>query len=116
MVGTRAILRRYASLIRLTVNGAIAPSSSTVENKSLNFSLANGKKSLIIGSLKSCGPSGTPVSQSYGNENWEFDDAGVMHHRYACINDLAIKESERLYHWPLGRRPDDHPGLSELGL
>jgi nuclear transport factor 2 (NTF2) superfamily protein len=54
--------------------------------------------------------------RSYGNENWEFDDAGVMHHRYACINDLAIKESERLYHWPLGRRPDDHPGLSELGL
>jgi len=54
--------------------------------------------------------------RSYGNENWEFDDAGVMQHRYACINDLAIKESERLYHWPLGRRPDDHPGLTELGL
>jgi nuclear transport factor 2 (NTF2) superfamily protein len=54
--------------------------------------------------------------RSYGNENWEFDDAGIMHHRYASINDLPIKESERLYHWPLGRRPDDHPGLSELGL
>jgi nuclear transport factor 2 (NTF2) superfamily protein len=54
--------------------------------------------------------------RSYGNENWEFDDNGLMHHRYACINDLPIKESERLYHWPLGRRPDDHPGLSELGL
>jgi hypothetical protein len=54
--------------------------------------------------------------RSYGNENWEFDTAGVMHHRYACINDLPIKESDRKYHWPLGRRPDIHPGLSELGL
>jgi nuclear transport factor 2 (NTF2) superfamily protein len=54
--------------------------------------------------------------RSYGNENWEFDAEGVMHHRYACINDLPIKESERLFHWPLGRRPDDHPGLSDLGL
>ncbi len=54
--------------------------------------------------------------RSYGNENWEFDEAGIMHHRYACINDLRIAESERLYHWPLGRRPDDHPGLSDLGL
>jgi nuclear transport factor 2 (NTF2) superfamily protein len=54
--------------------------------------------------------------RSYGNENWEFDEAGIMHHRHASINDLPIKESERLYHWPLGRRPDDHPGLSELGL
>lgn len=54
--------------------------------------------------------------RSYGNENWEFDEAGVMHHRYACINDLPIDENERLYHWPLGRRPDDHPSLSELGL
>ena len=54
--------------------------------------------------------------RSYGNENWEFDDGGIMHHRYACINDLPIKESERLFHWPLGRRPDEHPGLTELGL
>lgn len=54
--------------------------------------------------------------RSYGNENWEFDKAGEMHHRYACINDLPIKESERKFHWPLGRRPDDHPGLSDLGL
>jgi uncharacterized protein len=54
--------------------------------------------------------------RSYGNENWEFDEGGIMHHRYACINDLPIKESERLFHWPLGRRPDDHPGLTELGL
>jgi nuclear transport factor 2 (NTF2) superfamily protein len=54
--------------------------------------------------------------RSYGNENWEFDDHGLMRLRYASINDLPIKESERKYHWPLGRRPDDHPGLSELGL
>ncbi len=54
--------------------------------------------------------------RSYGNENWQFDAEGLMHHRYASINDLPIKESERKYFWPLGRRPDDHPGLSELGL
>jgi uncharacterized protein len=54
--------------------------------------------------------------RSYGNENWEFDADGLMHHRYACINDMPIKESERKFFWPLGRRPDDHPGLSDLGL
>lgn len=54
--------------------------------------------------------------RSYGNENWEFDAHGLMRYRYACINDLPIKEAERKFHWPLGRRPDDHPGLSELGL
>ncbi len=54
--------------------------------------------------------------RSYGNENWEFDAAGLMKYRHASINDLAIKEQERLFHWPLGRRPDEHPGLAELGL
>ena len=54
--------------------------------------------------------------RSYGNENWEFDQNGLMQRRYACINDLPIKESDRKFHWPLGRRPDDHPGLSVLGL
>jgi nuclear transport factor 2 (NTF2) superfamily protein len=54
--------------------------------------------------------------RSYGNENWEFDDLGYMRRRIASINDLPIREHERKYHWPLGRRPDDHPGLSELGL
>ena len=52
--------------------------------------------------------------RSYGNENWEFDESGLMRVRLACINDLPIPESERKYHWPLGRRPDDHPGLSDL--
>jgi nuclear transport factor 2 (NTF2) superfamily protein len=54
--------------------------------------------------------------RSYGNENWEFDENGLMDRRYASINDLPIKASERKFHWPQGRRPDDHPGLSELGL
>ncbi|MFC1326184.1 MAG: nuclear transport factor 2 family protein [gamma proteobacterium symbiont of Ctena orbiculata] len=54
--------------------------------------------------------------RSYGNENWEFNEQGFMQRRFASINDLPIKASERLYHWPLGRRPDDHPGLTELGL
>ena len=54
--------------------------------------------------------------RSYGNENWEFDDAGCMQRRFASINDLAIGQAERKFHWPLGRRPDDHPGLSDLGL
>ena len=54
--------------------------------------------------------------RSYGNELWEFDRQGLMARRVASINDLAIAEAERLFHWPLGRRPDDHPGLSELGL
>jgi nuclear transport factor 2 (NTF2) superfamily protein len=54
--------------------------------------------------------------RSYGNENWEFADDGLMQVRLASINDLPIAESERKYHWPLGRRPDDHPGLSQLGL
>ena len=54
--------------------------------------------------------------RSYGNENWEFNDDGLMAVRHASINDLPILETDRKYHWPLGRRPDDHPGLSELGL
>jgi nuclear transport factor 2 (NTF2) superfamily protein len=54
--------------------------------------------------------------RSYGNENWEFDGEGLMTRRFACINDLPIAETERKFHWPLGRRPDDHPGLTELGL
>jgi len=54
--------------------------------------------------------------RSYGNENWEFDENGLMRRRYASINDLPIQESERKFHWPQGRRPDDHPGLSDLGL
>lgn len=54
--------------------------------------------------------------RSYGNENWEFGDDGLMQRRFACINDAPIREAERRFHWPQGRRPDDHPGLSDLGL
>ena len=54
--------------------------------------------------------------RSYGNENWEFDEQGLMAARHASINDRSIAESERHFHWPQGRRPDDHPSLSDLGL
>lgn len=54
--------------------------------------------------------------RSYGNENWEFDEHGLMQVRYASINDLPITAQERLFHWSQGRRPDQHPGLTELGL
>ena len=54
--------------------------------------------------------------RSYGNENWEFDANGLMQRRFASINDLPIGEKDRKFHWPLGRRPDDHASLSDLGL
>ncbi|CDN52446.1 Hypothetical protein RG1141_CH00790 [Neorhizobium galegae bv. officinalis bv. officinalis str. HAMBI 1141] len=54
--------------------------------------------------------------RSYGNENWEFDENGLMRRRFASINDTPIRESDRRYHWPLGRRPDEHPSLSDLGF
>ena len=54
--------------------------------------------------------------RSYGNENWELNADGLMAHRFASINDLPIKEEDRKFHWPQGRRPDDYPGLSDLGL
>lgn len=54
--------------------------------------------------------------RSYGNENWEFNEQGFMMRRFASINDLPIRESDRKFFWPLGRRPDEHPGLSELNL
>jgi nuclear transport factor 2 (NTF2) superfamily protein len=54
--------------------------------------------------------------RSYGNENWEFDESGLMRRRLASINDLPIQESDRRYHWPLRRRPEDHPGLTDLGF
>lgn len=54
--------------------------------------------------------------RSYGNENWEFDERGLMKVRHASINDVPIKKTERMFHWPIGRRPDGHPGLSDLGL
>ncbi|MBT3305588.1 MAG: nuclear transport factor 2 family protein [Alphaproteobacteria bacterium] len=63
-----------------------------------------------------CHDAGGNWFRSYGNENWEFDEHGLMKRRLASINDLAITESDRKFHWPIGRRPDDHPGLSDLGM
>ncbi|MBF4550715.1 DUF1348 family protein [Pseudoclavibacter sp. VKM Ac-2888] len=54
--------------------------------------------------------------RSFGNENWEFDEHGLMRRRLAAINDVPIDEADRLFHWPLGPRPSDHPGLTELGI
>jgi nuclear transport factor 2 (NTF2) superfamily protein len=54
--------------------------------------------------------------RAYGNENWQFDAEGLMEERHASINEMPISEGDRLFHWPLGRRPDDHPGLGDLGL
>lgn len=54
--------------------------------------------------------------RAYGNENWQFDEEGLMEERHASINELSIKDSDRLFHWPLGARPADHKGLTELGL
>lgn len=54
--------------------------------------------------------------RSYGNENWRFGADGLMTERFACINDLPVQPGERRFHWPSGRRPDDHPGLSDLGM
>ena len=102
------------------------------ERKSLRSSLANGRGSWITGSSRNYGRS--PDNRiavrfayewhddaghwyrSYGNENWEFNEDGLMAARFASINDLPISESDRKYHWPFGRRPDNHPGLSDLGL
>ena len=54
--------------------------------------------------------------RAYGNENWEFENNGLMRRRIASINEHTIEEQDRKFHWPLGRRPDDHPSLTELGL
>ncbi|ODA66508.1 SnoaL-like domain protein [Methyloligella halotolerans] len=63
-----------------------------------------------------CCDAGGQWFRCYGNEQWEFDEAGLMRRREASVNDLPIVETERLFHWPLGPRPDDHPGLTEMGL
>jgi len=74
-----------------------------------------GNRIAVRFAYESCNEAGQ-WSRSFGNENWEFDDAGLMRLRMASINDLPIAESERKFRWPQGRRPDAHPSLSELGL
>src|SRR5215471_16323441 len=96
-------------------DGGTARSSSMDETKSLLSSLASGSRNWTTGSSRKCGRS-PEIASRYGNENWEFNDDGLMAKRFASINDLPISESDRKYHWPLGRRPDDRPGLSELGF
>jgi hypothetical protein len=63
-----------------------------------------------------CRVEGGGWSRAHGNEQWEFDEHGLMRRREASINDVPISEQDRLFRWPLGPRPDDHPGLTELGL
>ncbi|RYE70552.1 MAG: nuclear transport factor 2 family protein [Rhizobiaceae bacterium] len=75
----------------------------------------NGNRIAVRFAYEWCDCSGAWF-RSYGNENWEFDESGLMAQRIASINDRAIAESERLFHWPLGRRPDDYASLSDLAL
>lgn len=77
---------------------------------------AHGKDRIAVRFAYEWHDAGGSWFRSYGNENWEFDVNGYMKARHASINDVAIEESERKFLWPSGRRPDDHPGLSELGL
>ncbi|MFC4270119.1 DUF1348 family protein [Sneathiella chungangensis] len=75
----------------------------------------DGNRIAVRYAYEYCDPAGNWF-RAYGNENWEFDAEGLMRHRYASINDLAIREDERLFRWVQGPRPADHPGLTELGL
>jgi len=77
---------------------------------------AHGDNRIAVRFAYECRDDSGNWKRAYGNENWEFDSNGYMCHRHASINDLPIKEEERLFKWPLGRRPDDHPSLSDLGL
>ena len=77
---------------------------------------AHGDDRIAVRFAYECHDAAGQWYRCYGNENWEFDAAGLMRRRFASINDLPIEETERKFRWPLGRRPDDHPGLDELGL
>jgi uncharacterized protein len=130
MPGTHAIRPSLQPPIPSTAAGEIAPSScrgarpsrrSCKWNGELDYRLIkelwafHGNRIAVRFAYESHDDSGNWF-RSYGNENWEFDAHGLMRLRIASINDLPIMESERKYHWPLGRRPDDHPSLSDLGL
>jgi hypothetical protein len=84
------------------------PATALAGPKQGEFGIGFGEELFQYGAEMKC--------WSSSNENWEFDEHGFMRRRIASINDLPIAEADRKYHWPLGRRPDDHPGLSELGL
>ena len=132
MPGTPAIQKRSRQLTRLTAFGGIAPSFFRDVRPSFAFSQGSGPGSWYYRLIKELWAfHGSRIAvrfayewhhdsgnwfRSYGNENWEFDGNGLMTRRLASINDLPIKDTDRKYFWPLGRRPDYHPGLSELDL
>ena len=125
-------LNGLRSRIQLTAPGETEPSSSRDVRRSSSSSSANAAKELDYRLIKELWAfDGARIAvrfayewrddsgnwfRAYGNENWEFDESGLMRRRVASINDLPIEEADRKYHWPLGRRPDDHLGLSSLGL
>ena len=132
MLGIRETLPASPSRIPLTASGETVPNSFTAVRKSKSFLKRKWNRELDYRLIKEVWTfrenriavrfayewhdnSGSWF-RSYGNENWEFDVDGLMRRRIASINDLPIKDSDRKYHWPLGRRPDDHPSLSDLGL
>ena len=132
MPGTRTIQQRSRSPIRSIAIGATAPRSlqgrAAIEafltrkwNRELDYRLikevwAFHENRIAVRFAYEWRDDSGQWFRSYGNENWEFDAHGLMSRRIASINDLPIAEAERKYHWPLGRRPDDHPSLSDLGL
>ncbi|KAG1658433.1 hypothetical protein FOA52_009854 [Chlamydomonas sp. UWO 241] len=77
---------------------------------------AHGESRIAVRFAYECRDDSGNWRRAYGNENWEFDEHGLMCVRHASINDLPIKEGERKFHWPPGRRPDNHPSLTECGL
>src|ERR1700675_2866955 len=109
--------------MRLTASGGTGRNSCRAVKRSFSSSHGNGPKNWITGSSRNFGrfayeshdDSGNWF-RSYGNENWEFNPDGLVARRIASINDLPISESDRKFFWPLGRRPDEHPGLSDFGL
>ena len=131
MRGIHASLNGFHSPIHPIAPGETGPSLYRGAKRSLSFFSANGPKNwyrlikelwafdgarIAVRFAYECHDDSGNWFRSYGNENWEFDEKGLMCRRIASINDLPIAESDRKYHWPLGRRPDDHPGLSKLGL
>ena len=132
MPGTPAIQKRSRQLTRLTACGGIARSFFPGREAIIRFLARKWARELdyrLIKELWAFHGSRIAVRfayewhddsgnwfRSYGNENWEFDGNGLMARRLASINDLPIKDTDRKYFWPLGRRPDHHPGLSELDL
>ena len=129
MPGTRAILPRWHLPIRWIASGATAPSGREAIEAFLIRKWIRELEYRLIKEVWAFRDNRIAVRfayewhddsgswfRSYGNENWEFDEQGLMRWRIASINDLPIKDSERKYHWLLGRRPDDHPSLGNLGL